>query len=143
MIHGVDMSFLVATELASHSRHSDARQLLQSFNQAGDQFALTPLVLAEFVHIVTDQRRCTNPLTMGLALDRAEQLWDAAETMQVFPTAASISQFFVWMRQHQVGRKRLLDTQLAATFHAAGINSILSLNESDFAVFACFTIHSA
>jgi predicted nucleic acid-binding protein len=72
MIHAVDTSFLVAAELASHSRHAAARQLLQSLHQAGDQFALAPQVLAEFVHIVTDPRRCTNPLMIDEALDRAD-----------------------------------------------------------------------
>ena len=140
MIHGIDTSFLVAVELASHPRHSDARHKLYSLNQAGDQFALTPLVLAEFVHVVTDQRRCTNPLTMDAALDRAEQLWNATETVQLFPTTDGIAQFFDWMRQYHLGRKRLLDTQLAAMFHAAGISSILTLNPSDFDLFVCFTI---
>ena len=143
MIHGVDTSFLVAAELASHSRHADVHQMLRTFSSAGDQFALAPLVLAEVVHIVTDQRRCTNPLTMDVALDRAEQLWNAAETVQVFPSAASTTQFFHWMRQFQLGRKRLLDTQLAATYYAANIDSILSLNRTDFELFGCFTIHGS
>lgn len=143
MIHGIDTSFLVAAELASHSRHGDARTLLQTLNQAGDQFAIVPLVLAEFVHIVTDPRRCTNPLAIDVALNRANSLWNAAETVQVFPTASAVTQFFDWMRQHQLGRKRLLDTQLAATFYAAGITSILTLNRSDFALFGCFTIHGS
>jgi len=140
MIHGIDTSFLVATELASHSRHTAARQLIHSLNQAGDQFALAPQVLAEFVHIVTDLRRCTKPLVVNEALDRAEQLWNASETVQIFPKADAVTQFFGWMRGHRLGRKRLLDTQLAATFHAAGINSILSLNQADFQLFGCFVV---
>jgi predicted nucleic acid-binding protein len=100
-------------------------------------------VLAEFVHIITDPRRCTRPLTIKDALDRAEQLWNAAETLQIFPAADAVTQFFDWMRQHRLGRKRLLDTQLAATFHVAGINSILSLNQADFELFGCFTVQGA
>ncbi|MEO8166186.1 MAG: hypothetical protein ABI619_12400, partial [Betaproteobacteria bacterium] len=85
----------------------------------------------------------TNPLTMDAALDRAEQLWIGAETVQVFPTADAVRQFFDWMRPYRLGRKRLLDTQLAATFHAAGIDSILSLNPADFALFGCFTVRGS
>ncbi len=80
---------------------------------------------------------------MNDALDRAEQLWNAAETVQVLPSADSITQFFAWMRQHRLGRKRLLDTQLAATLHAAGISSILSLNQSDFELFGCFSVQGS
>lgn len=143
MIHGIDTSFLVAVELASHSRHLATRQLLHSLHQAGDQFALATQVLAEFVHIVTDPKRCTNPLTIEVALDRAEQLWNAVETVQIFPTSDANSQFFAWMRQHRLGRKRILDTQLAATFHTAGIRSILTLNKADFELFGCFVIRGA
>ena len=58
MIHGVDTSFLVAVELVSHARHGDSRCLRDRFLKGGEQFALVPQVLAEFVHIVTDPRRC-------------------------------------------------------------------------------------
>lgn len=143
MIHGIDTSFIVAAELASHPRHADARELLRSLSQGGDQFAIAPPVLAEFVHIVTDPRRCTNPLAMDIAVDRAELLWNAAETVQVLASASAMTQFFAWMRQHRLGRKRLLDTQLAATFYAAGISSILTLNRSDFDLFGCFTIQGS
>jgi len=41
-----------------------------------------------------------------------------------------------------LGRKRLLDTLLAATYHHAGIQSVLTTNPADFAtlgVFRCVT----
>ena len=81
MIHGIDTSFLVATELASHSRHADSRRLLDQFSRAGDRFALAPQILAEFVHVVTDGRRCANPLDVTAALERAELVWNATETV--------------------------------------------------------------
>ena len=143
MIHGIDTSFLVATELASHSRHADSRRLLDQFSRAGDQFALAPQILAEFVHIVTDGRRCANPLGMTSALERAELVWNATETVQIFPDAAATSQFLAWMRQYRLGRKRLLDTLLAATFHTAAIQSVITLNRSDFELFGCFAIHGS
>jgi len=46
MTHGLDTSFLVATELASHVQHNASRVLLQHFAQAGDNLALAPQVLA-------------------------------------------------------------------------------------------------
>lgn len=139
MIHGVDTSFLIAVEIATHTRHKTAAVTLQSVIQAGDRLALTPLVLAEFAHVATDQRRCEKPLSMTTVLERAEQLWNAPETVQLFPTVESVEQFFDWMKQFRLGRKRILDTQLAAMFHMAGIASVLTLNSADFAVFGCFT----
>jgi hypothetical protein len=38
-----------------------------------------------------------------------------------------------------MGRKRLLDTMLAATYRQAGIQSLLTTNKADFLVFAVFT----
>jgi len=39
------------------------------------------------------------------------------------------------MRRHQLGRKRVLDTLLAATYRAAEVTSLLTLNAADFTVF--------
>ena len=80
---------------------------------------------------------------MTTALERAELVWNATETVQIFPDAAATSQFFAWIRQYRLGRKRLLDTLLAATLHAAAIQSVITLNRSDFEVFGCFTIHGS
>ena len=72
MTHRIDTGFLVAGEVAEHPDHQAARQKFQSFRAAGDRFALVPQVLAEFVHVVTDPKRFTLPLTMEQALERAE-----------------------------------------------------------------------
>ncbi len=48
-------------------------------------------------------------------------------------------QFLDWLAQFSLGRKRLLDTLLAATYRQAGIQSLLTTNPADFGVFAVFT----
>jgi predicted nucleic acid-binding protein len=72
MIHGLDTSFWIAHEVSGHAKHHSARARLSELKQAGDQFALTPLVIAEFIHVVTDPKRHTHPLNMDQALGRAE-----------------------------------------------------------------------
>jgi hypothetical protein len=42
------------------------------------------------------------------------------------------------LREHRLGRKRLLDTMLAATFRSAGISSILTCDRTDFEVLGGF-----
>jgi len=138
MIHGLDTGFLVAAEVAEHARHSDARQVLAGFVAAGDRFALAPQVLAEFIHIVTDPRRFTQPLSIDDARDLAERWWTAAEVDHVYPNDAATQQFLAWLQQFSLGRKRLLDTLLASTYHAAGVRSLLTTNLADFTVFAVF-----
>ena len=106
---------------------------------AGDLIAMAPQVLAEFIHIVTDPRRFAQPLDMTAARQVAEQWWTAREVMHVFPDAAATRQFLAWLQQFSLGRKRLLDTLLAATYWQAGIRSLLTTNQADFLVFGVFT----
>ncbi|MCE9547210.1 MAG: type II toxin-antitoxin system VapC family toxin [Planctomycetia bacterium] len=139
MVHGLDTSFLIAAELAEHSGHAAARRILAQLSAAGDLIAIAPQVLAEFLHVVTDQRRLENPLTMDQARRVAQQWWTASDVRQAFPSEAATSQFLMWIQQFSLGRKRLLDTLLSATYHHAGIQSILTTNPADFAVFGVFS----
>jgi predicted nucleic acid-binding protein len=77
---------------------------------------------------------------MTVALLRAKQIWNAAEVVHVFPDASGTSQFLAWMQEYRLGRKRLLDTILAATYRVAGIDAVVTLNRADFEVFGCFSI---
>lgn len=138
MIHGLDTGFLVAAEVAEHPAHPAARARLSAFTGGGDSLALAPQVLAEFLHVVTDSRRFSHPLEMSAAIDIADQWWTAREVVPVYPTDDSARRFLEWMRHHSLGRKRLLDTLLAATYSQAGISSLLTTNPADFTVFGCF-----
>jgi predicted nucleic acid-binding protein len=115
MIHGLDTGFLVAGEIREHAAHTDARAKLAQVVSAGDVIAIAPQVLAEFIHVVTDPRRFTQPLDMSSARDVAEQWWTASDIVQTFPDAGAVRQFLAWLQQFSLGRKRLLDTLLAAT----------------------------
>jgi predicted nucleic acid-binding protein len=139
MTHGLDTSFLVAAEVDSHEEHAACRVRFQRLLKAGDTFSLAPQILAEFIHVVTDPRRFSSPLTPEQAIERSEIWWNAAEVVHVFPTAESTLLFLGWLEEFKLGRKRLLDTMLASTLQAGGVTSILTLNRDDFAVFGGFT----
>ena len=139
MIHGLDTGFLVAAEVKEHAEHDDVRVTLARVLAPGDVIAIAPQVLAEFIHVVTDPRRFTQPLDMKAARRVAEQWWTASDVMHAFPDAGAARQFLTWLRQFPLGRKRLLDTLLAATYRQAGIQSLLTTNPSDFLVFGVFT----
>lgn len=72
MIHGFDTGFLVAAEVAAHPDHAAARARIDALRMNGDRFALAPQVLAEFIHVVSDPKRFSRPLTMDAALDRSK-----------------------------------------------------------------------
>ncbi len=138
MMHGLDTGFLVAVAVREHTEHTDARATLARLLGAGDRIALAPQVLAEFIHIVTDPRRFTHPLDMAAAQQLAEQWWTASDVVPVFPDEAATRQFLDWLKQFSLGRKRLLDTLLAATYRQVGIQSLLTTNSADFGVFGAF-----
>jgi predicted nucleic acid-binding protein len=133
--HGADTSFLLAVEIVEHAHHAEALRLLRELLERGDRVAIAPQVLTEFMHVVTDARRFQQPFSMEIALNKSERWWNATETDQVLPTDAAIALFHTWMRRHQLGRKRVLDTLLAATYRAADVTSLLTLNATDFTVF--------
>jgi len=76
---------------------------------------------------------------MPQALERGRVWWDASDVDRVWPDESAVAWFLSAMTEHKLGRKRVLDTLLAATFRSANIASVLTLNPADFAVFGEFT----
>ena len=142
MTHGIDTDFLVAAEIREHPFHRPADALLRSLLADGHDFAIAPQTLAEFIHIVTDPKRMPQPLTIADAIARAEHWWHAEEVLRVFPEGRAVSDFLSWLSSHRLGRKRLLDTLLAATFQQAGVKRLITNNDRDFKIFGSFEIVS-
>lgn len=136
MNHGLDTGFLVAATIAEHSLHPNAKSVLVQLLKNGDRFSIAPQVLAELIHILTDPKRFSKPLSVDDARDLAEQWWNATDVDHVYPDNDATVQFISWHRQYRLGRKRLLDTLLAATYQSAGVHSILTTNSRDFTLFA-------
>lgn len=137
---GVDTTFLIELEIPTLPTYRAARALLDKLVSDDAVFAVAPQVLMEFIHIVTDSKRFDVPLPMEKALARARYWWQAKEVFQVIPSANVPLLTFEWLIKFSLGRKRILDTQLAATYHSAGISTLISSNERDFRVYDCFKI---
>lgn len=142
MIHGLDTTFLVEAEVLGHPNHGRARSMLAELLGRADTLALAPQVLTEFTHVVTDPRRFSRPLSMADAVRRAREWLEAREVRVTPQTEASGRLFLEWLERHRLGRKRLLDTMLAATYHTAGVRSILTSNARDFGVFGVFEVRT-
>ena len=141
MTHGFDTSFLVAAEVEEHPDHAGVWRRLALVREGDGRFGITAPVIAEFVHVVTDARRFAKPLTMTEAITKARMWADAAEVETFTASDAVVAWFLDALARHRLGRKRILDTMLAATYRSAGVASLLTLNAGDFAVFeefACF-----
>lgn len=138
---GLDTTFLVQVEVQETKGHGAALDVLRREILGRDrEAALAPQVLSEFVHVVTDRRRFEHPLSIAQALAKASFWWNAAEVERIFPDDQATSQFMAWMQEHGLGRKRLLDTLLAATYYRAGVTRILTSNTRDYQVFGVFEL---
>jgi len=139
---GIDSNILVAHAIQEHPEHVQVRAHIITLLSAGHGLAITSGILAEFIHIVTDPKRFEQPLDMSDALDWG-RFWSGAEEVTVVvPGVTAHAQWLSWIAEHRLGRKRLLDTLFAATWHAAGITELFTLNPRDFQIFGVFAIHT-
>lgn len=136
---GLDTTVLLEFEIAEAPRHRQTRLgLHRLLDEPGTRYALAPQVLQEFLHIATDPRRFDEPLSMTLALDRTAFWWNASEVTRLFSGEASTALALRWIKDFRLGRKRILDTWLAAIYHTSGVTSLATSNPDDFRVFGCF-----
>jgi predicted nucleic acid-binding protein len=132
---GLDCNILVQLAFADHAANSKTIAAVQAETQKGEKLVFPSLVVAEFLHVATDARRFAPPLTMTEALDWIGELLKSPAVSLLEPGQASMDQTLRWMRQFNLGRKRILDTQLAAVLHSSGVRRLLTSNPADFAVF--------
>jgi predicted nucleic acid-binding protein len=132
---GLDCNILVQLAFADHPENAKTLAAVQIETNKGERLVFPSLVVAEFLHVATDDRRFAPPLTMTEALDWIDEFLKNPAVGLLEPTTASMDQTLRWMRQYNLGRKRILDTQLAAILHAGGVHRLLTSNPADFKVF--------
>jgi predicted nucleic acid-binding protein len=138
---GLDTNILVQLALANHPENFATKAAVQSELQIGSALCVTPGIMAEFLHVATDTRRFIDAMTMTEALDWMDEFLANTNSVTVLSmTEASSKQAMAWMRVFQLGRKRILDTNLAAAIYIAGGRRILSSNPEDFKVFRVFEV---
>lgn len=133
---GLDCNILVQLAFADHPANANTLAAVQKETGAGSKLVFPALVVNEFLHVATDARRFVPPLTMTEALDWIEDFLANPMVEMLAPTKASVDQTFRWMRSFNLGRKRILDTHLAAVLHTNGVRRLLTSNPGDFTIFA-------
>jgi predicted nucleic acid-binding protein len=132
---GLDCNILIQLAFADHAANAKTIAAVQTETQKGEMLVFPSLVVAEFLHVATDARRFAPPLTMPEALDWIEEFLKNPAVSLLEPRQASMDQTLRWMREFNLGRKRILDTQLAAVLHSNDVRRLLTSNPADFAVF--------
>src|SRR5258706_6738424 len=110
---GLDCNILVQLAFADHGANAKTIAAVQAETQTGEKLVVPSLVVVEFLHVATDARRFAPPLTMTEALDWIEEFLKNPAVSLLEPRQASMDQTLRWMREFNLGRKRILDTQLA------------------------------
>ena len=143
MTVAVDTDVLVGWAMAGSTHHRALRTYVESHVREGHgRIGLVPQVVFEFLHVVTDSKRFDHPLSMPKATALIRDLWQAADVVQIVPTPAVVTRTLELVDELKLGRKRLLDTALAATLESASVTKLATLNERDFAVFPFLEIVS-
>ena len=137
---GLDCNILVQLALQDHPANATTVAIVQTEVQSGSRLVFPALVINEFLHVITDTRRFSPPLTMTEALDWVESFLANSSLGVLEPTPESLRQTLHWMREFNLGRKRILDTHLAAILYVAGVRRLCTSNPADFAVFNVFEI---
>ena len=134
----MDCNILVQIAIAYHPANGRTLAAVQAEIQQGKRLVFPSLIVTEFLHVVTDERRFAPPLTMPEAVDWIDEFLTNPAVALLEPTQASMNQTLRWMREFNLGRKRILDTHLAAILHTNGVRRLLTSNPSDFTVFNVF-----
>jgi len=137
---GLDCNILVQLAFQDHPANARTVAAVQSEAQRGSRLVFPPLVINEFLHVITDERRFSPPLTMNEALDWMEHFLTNPAVGVLESGVESQRQTLRWLRQFNLGRKRILDTHLAAVLHTAGGRRLLTSNPGDFTVFGVLEI---
>jgi predicted nucleic acid-binding protein len=131
----LDTDVLVHWAMTGMPRHVAARELVRAEISAGRSVALALQVLWEFLHVVTDPRRFSTPMTTSSALATTGALWDAPDTTRIVAGPRTAHRTLELLRTLELGRERILDTALAATLEEAGIKRLATFNRKDFEAF--------
>jgi len=137
---GFDCNILIQLAFADHPALAKTVAAVQNEAHAGEKLVFPSLVINEFLHVSTDDKRFAPPLSMTEALDWVDEFLKDPSVSLVEPTQATTDQTIRWMRQFKLGRKRILDTHLAAILYTNGVDRLLTANPTDFMIFGVLKI---
>lgn len=133
---GLDTNVLLHAHLPGLGRHELARDfLLELLGSPDTTVVVTPLVLHELVHVMTDPRRFDPPVSIGEALALARGYVGRANVECLAVDEGSLVLALDLLTRHRLGRKRIADTLLAATLLTHGVHRLATFNPGDFAPF--------
>jgi len=90
--------------------------------------------------VATDPKRFEHPMTMTNARAVTLELWDSRDVVKVRPTESVVHRVTELMQRHRLGRRRILDTALAATLEGQRLRRLAAMNSRDYRAFSFLEI---
>ena len=138
---GLDTNVLVYAHVAALPEHPAVRGFLAAqLARREVTLVITPSVLHEFLHVVTDPRRFEPSVSMADAAALARLYLGRANVLCVPTDAEALAEALVLVERHRLGRKRLADSLLAATLVRHGVRDLVTCDRSDFEAFTALRL---
>lgn len=141
MRRGIDTNVLIYAHITESPQHEVVRSyLLDQLAQDDVTLVVTPGILHELVHVITDGRRFDPPVAMKDALAVARGYLDSANIECLSVDEGALVRAFELLERYQLGRKRIADTLFAASLLNHGVRELITCNLDDFKIFEELTL---
>ena len=138
---GIDTTFLIDLEIKESPRHERAVEIFNKWREEKNSFLFFFCnVFNEFLHVITDAKRFVNPVPMETAIERCWYWIDHQRVKVVYSSDDSLKRLLLWMSMHELGRKRINDTTMAAVYAQEGVSKIITANPADFEILKTFEV---
>ena len=132
----IDTNILIYAHLPSLPEHAKVRRCLEGF--LGDHettIIITATILHEFIHVITDVRRFTPPVSMSEA-SAVAGLYLGRPNIECLPLdGEAVFTALDLLKSHRLGRRRIADTLYAAVLLQNKVKHVLTCNPADFQIF--------
>lgn len=136
----IDTNFLIDLDIMNSPRHETVYTMFCDWcNTSKDLYIFVDSFL-EYLHVVTDAKRFSLPLTMEQALQRINYWKSKSRIKIIYPDESDLNLCLLWLKKFNLGRKRLTDTLMAAACYNHGVTEIWTANSKDFEIFDCFKL---
>jgi toxin-antitoxin system PIN domain toxin len=130
---GLDTNVLVYAHVPGFAQHAVARAFVQKrLARLHGTVVVTPMVLHELVHVITDPRRFDPPVTMGEALEVARRYLRRSNVECMAVDEAAVTRALELLEEHRLGRRHVADCLLAGTLLRHGVTELATYNPDDF-----------
>lgn len=130
---GLDTNVLVYAHLPVFPESDRVRSyLLRGLADAETTFVVTPLVLHELIHVITDARRFEPAVSMTEATALARSYLGRSNVECVATDEDAFVLALRLLDEQALGRKRIADTLFAATLLRHGVETMVTCNPADF-----------